>query len=77
MNFSNIIPTSKRIERLQYENPWWLSGQVQQTYTDMAKRLYFDLFYPFVKVADLTVFIFLSESALHFSLAECPRHYPA
>lgn len=53
MNFSNIIPTSKRIERLQYENPWWLSGQVQQTYTDMAKRLYFDLFYPFVKETDV------------------------
>ncbi|WP_316843800.1 ATP-binding protein [Pedobacter psychrodurus] len=34
---------------MQYENPWWASGNVQQTYQDMSKRLYFDLFYPFVK----------------------------
>lgn len=53
MNLSNIIPTSKRIERLQYENPWWLSGHVQKPYSDMAKRLYFDLFYPCVKETDV------------------------
>lgn len=53
MNFNSIIPTSKRIERLQYENPWWLSGQVDQTYRDMSKRLYFDLFYPFVKETEI------------------------
>ena len=49
MSFDTVIPTSKRVERLQYENPWWTSGNVQQTYQDMSKRLYFDLFYPFVK----------------------------
>jgi predicted AAA+ superfamily ATPase len=53
MSFDTIIPTSKRIERLQYENPWWTSGNVQQTYQDMSKRLYFDLFYPFVKETDI------------------------
>ena len=41
MNFNNVIPTSKRIERLQYENPWWISGQVQQTYKDMSKKAIF------------------------------------
>lgn len=49
MNFNTVIPTAKRIERLQYENPWWLSGQVHQIYMEMSKRLYFNLFYPFVK----------------------------
>ena len=49
MDFNNTIPTSKRIDRLQYENPWWVSGQVQQTYKEMSRRLYFDVFYPFVK----------------------------
>ncbi|OOG69987.1 ATP-binding protein [Flavobacterium sp. A45] len=53
MSFDTVIPTSKRIERLQYENPWWASGNVQQTYQDMSKRLYFDLFYPFVKETDI------------------------
>jgi predicted AAA+ superfamily ATPase len=49
MDSNSAIPTSKRIERLQYENPWWVSGKVQQSYVEMSKRLYFDLFYPFVK----------------------------
>lgn len=53
MSFNTVIPTSKRIERLQYENPWWASGNIQQTYQDMSKRLYFDLFYPFVKETDI------------------------
>lgn len=53
MNFDSVIPTSKRIERLQYENPWWITNQVQQTYINMSKRLYFDLFYPFVKDTDI------------------------
>ncbi len=53
MDFNSVIPTSKRIERLQYENPWWVSGQVQQSYQEMSKRLYFDLFFPFVKDTDI------------------------
>lgn len=53
MVYNNVIPTSKRIERLQYENPWWLSGEIQKTYQGMSKRLYFDLFYRFVKETDI------------------------
>lgn len=44
----NIIPTEKIIERLRYENPWWVTKEIQETYRLMTKRLYFDLFYPFV-----------------------------
>lgn len=53
MGFDTVIPTAKRIERLQYENPWWTTGNVQQVYQDMSKRLYFNLFYPFVKETDV------------------------
>lgn len=53
MSFDTVIPTAKRIERLQYENPWWTSGTVQQTYQDMSKRLYFNIFYPFVKETEI------------------------
>jgi len=49
MAFDTVIPTSKRIERLRYENPWWVTGAVQEVYQNMSRRLYFDLFYPFVK----------------------------
>jgi hypothetical protein len=53
MNYNNVIPTEKRIERLQYENPWWTTGQVQGIYKLMSRRLYFDLFYPYVKETDI------------------------
>jgi predicted AAA+ superfamily ATPase len=45
---ANIIPTAKIIERLRYENPWWVTKEIPKTYSSMSKRLYFDLFYPFV-----------------------------
>ena len=45
---SNTIPLEKRIERLQFENPWWVGNQIQDVYKQMSKRLYFDVFYPFV-----------------------------
>lgn len=28
MDVNNVIPTEKRIERLQYENPWWTTSEV-------------------------------------------------
>ena len=43
------IPIEKRLERLKYENPWWLSSSIEQSYKSMKKRLYFEIFYPFVE----------------------------
>lgn len=45
---TNLIPTEKIIERLRYENPWWVTKEIPKTFSSMSKRLYFDLFYPFV-----------------------------
>lgn len=53
MAFNYTIPTEKRMERLQYENPWWNTGKIQQVYQEMSKRLYFDIFYPFVKETEI------------------------
>lgn len=44
----NLIPTEKIIERLRYENPWWITKEIPKTYSSMSRRLFFDLFYPFV-----------------------------
>ncbi len=49
MAIPSLIPTEKIIERLRYENPWWVSKKIPEIYSTMSKRLYFDLFYPFVK----------------------------
>jgi len=53
MSRTNLIPTEKIIERLRYENPWWISKQIPDNYSSMSKRLYFDLFYPFVQEKDV------------------------
>ncbi len=48
MNSLSLIPTDKIIERLHYENPWWINKQIPEMYSSMSKRLYFNLFYPHV-----------------------------
>lgn len=53
MKNSRLIPTEKIEERLQYENPWWITKEIPQLYQEMHRRLYFDLFYPFVKETDI------------------------
>lgn len=53
MDHSRFIPTEKIIERLQYENPWWLTQEIPTVYKEMSKRLYFDLFYPYVMETEI------------------------
>ena len=53
MKLKTIIPADKIIERLHYENPWWVNRQIHQAYKVMQRRLYFDLFYPFIKEKDI------------------------
>lgn len=36
------------LDRLQFENPWWITGQIEEDYSQMSRRLYFDLFKPLV-----------------------------
>lgn len=48
MKISTLIPQEKIIERLRYENPWWVTQAIPELYRTMSKRLYFSLFYPFV-----------------------------
>lgn len=45
-----LLPYSEEqiLERLRFENPWWVSGVVEEYYTSMQRRLYFDLFIPLV-----------------------------
>ncbi len=45
---NNSIPEEKIIERLRYENPWWVSYEIPDLYGKMTRRLYYNLFYPYV-----------------------------
>ncbi|MCI0922606.1 ATP-binding protein [Sphingobacterium rhinopitheci] len=53
MSRSSVIPVHKIIDRLQFENPWWVTKEIPILYKEMSKRLYFDLFYPFVQETDI------------------------
>lgn len=48
MSSISIIPTENIVERLRYENPWWINKRIPEVLSTMSKRLYFNLFYPFV-----------------------------
>jgi len=47
----SLLPLSEEqvLDRLKQENPWWATGLVDEDYSNMQKRLYFDLFYPLVE----------------------------
>jgi uncharacterized protein len=36
------------LDRLRFENPWWVAGEVEEYYASMERRLYFHLFMPLV-----------------------------
>ena len=45
-----LLPYSEDqiLDRLRFENPWWVTGSVEEYYTSMQRRLYFDLFMPLI-----------------------------
>lgn len=41
------------IDRLRFENPWWVSGQIDEDYKQLTPRKYFNLFYQLIIEADV------------------------
>ena len=41
------------LDRLRFENPWWVTGAVENFYTTMRRRVYFELFKPVVTEMDI------------------------
>jgi len=41
------------IDRLRFENPWWINGQIEDDYKNLQQRKYFELFYPLVIEQDV------------------------
>ncbi len=50
-----LKPISKELilERMKFENPWWVNGQIDDDYMEMQRRLYFDLFSPLAMETDV------------------------
>jgi predicted AAA+ superfamily ATPase len=42
------ISKKQVLDRIRFENPWWVDGKIEKDYNDMPRRLYFDLFKPIV-----------------------------
>jgi uncharacterized protein len=41
------------LERMKFENPWWVSKTIDEEYEQMQRRLYFELLFPLVKETDV------------------------
>ncbi len=42
------ITEQEVIERIKFENPWWITKKIDRFYDSMKRRLYFSVFYPLV-----------------------------
>lgn len=42
----NKVTKDQVIDRIKFENPWWISGHIETDYDEMPRRLYFNLFSP-------------------------------
>lgn len=47
------IPENLVIERLKFENPWWVTGTTDEDFREKKHRLYFNLFQPLVEETDV------------------------
>ncbi len=45
----NPFSEDQILARLQFENPWWVTGNLDRYYQNLTPRLYFNLFYPLIK----------------------------
>lgn len=41
------------IDRMQFENPWWVTGTIDPDFNQMPRREYFQLFFPLVRERDV------------------------
>ncbi|WP_335967015.1 ATP-binding protein [Galbibacter sp. PAP.153] len=47
------ISKKQVLDRIRFENPWWVEGHIEDDYNEMPRRLYFELFKPLVYERDI------------------------
>jgi predicted AAA+ superfamily ATPase len=47
------IPEELVLDRLRYENPWWITGGIDEDYDRLPRREYFNLFLPLVEEIEI------------------------
>ena len=48
INMLKSISKKQVLDRIRFENPWWVEGHIEDDFNIMSRRLYFDLFLPLV-----------------------------
>ena len=50
-----LVDVSKKqvLDRIRFENPWWIDGKIEQDFNEMPRRPYFELFKPLVYEKDI------------------------
>ncbi len=48
MSKLNTFSEDQIIQKIQFENPWWKNGCIDEYYSSMKRRLYFNIFKPLV-----------------------------
>lgn len=49
----NPIDDSLILDKMRYENPWWVTSEIEDEFKTMRERLYFELFFPLVIEMDV------------------------
>lgn len=47
------ISKSQILDRIQFENPWWITGRIDADYNELPRRVYFELLKPLVFEQDI------------------------
>lgn len=47
------ISKKQVLDRIRFENPWWVDGHIEEDYNEMPRRLYFQIFKPLVYERDI------------------------
>lgn len=47
------ISKKQVLDRIRFENPWWVDGRIEEDFDSMPRRLYFQLFRPLVYERDI------------------------
>jgi len=47
------VSKNQVLDRIRFENPWWVDGEIESDYNEMQRRLYFEIFKSLVKERDV------------------------
>ncbi|MGB3183604.1 MAG: ATP-binding protein [Cyclobacteriaceae bacterium] len=47
------ISKNQVIDRIRFENPWWVTGRIEEDYDRFKRRLYLEIFFPLVTESDI------------------------